>query len=680
MTALFDTADLPDDLSTIPQIDLTDDLTADPDHEPWFRLGAWTVSHRKNAAGIQDVVMRKCFLLDTATYLAIADRLGSIGNVIGSIGVPGGQVIYRGEQKSYAYRPFYQCDLHIATVPGLDDLMAGLEEEQSTEESADDDDLLVTLPTGDGGAKEVGEGDDDTDDDQVILGEPLVFTTETATAIDLLINPDLWLFLKLEEKQPASGLWWDPKRGQEVIRREWLEDGNLLAVEIRREYLLKYLKARQKALVVGHYRHLHYEGPSAEARGAFVARNVEIKNKSGAKATIHSWQDSTSGVSHAPFLRRALHLWFNIDPPPLAIDTAFDEIPDFDISQYALDTSSGPVAPGRFSHGGVPQGTVFTGVSGDFLESTYFQQDVLVKYQSASGFSIDDNGSVHCQSYWGLSRSTQRHGNELISTYIGDFAEGVPYHEWAHWRQYAVPPPSIATLNALNAEQTIPDAVNGLVDDLRRMNEAVSAFATRCAGTLVDAVWTGSLDSLSGRQLKWIYPSTAHDQEFITRATLLATLVLDALSEKLGRTLLMTFGPELHLSFDGKKKSLGSRNLVQRLMLVAAVIEQIRPASVEIADQVVWAETGKGCGDSDLQRELNAINAAVRQEFAPLAFLYDLRNFGGLAHAPSRARFSKTAMTLGFAGKDWHRKDYLMLISLVAGAVQAISGRLEAAG
>jgi len=66
-----------------------------------------------------------------------------------------------------------------------------------------------------------------------------------------------------------------------------------------------------------------------------------------------------------------------------------------------------------------------------------------MKYQGSSGFNIMDDGSVRYLGYWGLDRSTSRIGNELLSTYIGDFAEGVPFEEWPHWKQYAVEPPSL---------------------------------------------------------------------------------------------------------------------------------------------------------------------------------------------------------------------------------------------
>lgn len=66
------------------------------------------------------------------------------------------------------------------------------------------------------------------------------------------------------------------------------------------------------------------------------------------------------------------------------------------------------------------------------MDRVYFRQEVLMKYEAASGFEVKDDGSVSCYHYWGLARSTARLGNELCSTAIGDFAEGVPFEEWLH--------------------------------------------------------------------------------------------------------------------------------------------------------------------------------------------------------------------------------------------------------
>ena len=94
-----------------------------------------------------------------------------------------------------------------------------------------------------------------------VVGEPLVFAHHTTSGTRLLINPDLWLFFELEEKTAGNGIWWDPQRGVDAIVQCATEQDNLLVVDIRVDYLLKYLKARQMSLIVAHYRHLHLFDP-----------------------------------------------------------------------------------------------------------------------------------------------------------------------------------------------------------------------------------------------------------------------------------------------------------------------------------------------------------------------------------------------------------------------------------
>ena len=203
--------------------------------------------------------------------------------------------------------------------------------------------------------------------------------------------------------------------------------------------------------------------------------------------------------------------------------------PSFDAYSFTLLTRRGPVAPARWAHFRETKGRSFEGVACDFMDFVYFRQEVLTKYEGASGFDVDDNGSVSHHPYWSLARSTMRIGNELLATAIGDFAEGVPFEEWPHWKQYAVEPPSPQTISALGQEQSVPDAVISLVKELRILNDSFAAMGISLGVANLGSLWGGSLDSLAGRQLKWVYPATADDDEFLKRATLVSTLFIEAL-------------------------------------------------------------------------------------------------------------------------------------------------------
>ncbi len=570
------------------------------------------------------MVSRQTFLLTPPSFGEIFDSLESVGNAIGNLGKPSGYVAQKGKRKQYGYAPFHRFELPFTSA----------------------------------------------------LAEPLVFVRFSTSGAQLFVNPDLWLFSELEEKTPNSGIRWDPRRGVEALRRRLIGHGNLEIVEIRTDYLLKYLQARQLSLIVGHYRHLHLFSPSPSTIGMFVEGELTLGSpEQAAKAVLQNW--GLRNDIAEPFLQRRLHLWFQIQPPPIDIEDPWADQPSFDPYTFTLPTRGGPVAPARWKHFRRSDGRSFEGGLCDFMGRVYFRQEVLTKYEGASGFDVADDGSVSCRDYWGLVRSTSRLGNELLASAIGDFAEGVPFEEWPHWKQYAVEPPSPETAAALREEQTVAAAVNSVVQALGELNSAFSAMALSLGAAIPDALWRGSLDSLAGRQLKWVYPTAADDDEFLKRATLTSTLVLDALEPVSLRGLLAAVNEKLHMNDEAPPRPLGSRNLLQRVTLIAALVEDFRPDMVTIPMLVMQAEGRSKAGESDLQAELETLYRRLREEFAPLAFLYDLRTHGGLAHHPDITKAAAAAVKLGLPGKNWHRTDYLCLLSLVANSVLRISGHLR---
>ena len=136
----------------------------------------------------------------------------------------------------------------------------------------------------------------------------------------------------------------------------------------------------------------------------------------------------------------------------------------------------------------------------------------------------------------------------------------------------------------------------------------------------------------------------------------------------------------MHESFDNPGKTLGSRKLLQRTTLVAALIETLQAKWDELPSLVQIAE-GKSTGqvDTDLQSELRALNTRIHEEFSPLAFLYDLRTHGGLAHPPNKGEAAIAAGKLGLPKGQWHRTDYLALLKLVADSFARIAAHFEAA-
>jgi hypothetical protein len=625
---IFDRDDVPSHVLNIHELDLSGDFFAERVKGPWFRLGAHTVQERRDQRGVEEAVSRQSVLLDPEGFAEVFDKLGAVGNVFHSIGKPGGVVLESGGTRDYAYTPFYQFEFPFTSA----------------------------------------------------IAEPLVFLHPDTRGVEFFIGPDLWMYFELEERAPGSGLWWDPRRGVDVLVKRVLDDGRLKIVEIRADYLLKYLRARQMSLVVGHYRHLHFFNPPAVAVAAFVEGDVVLGSAGqGAKAILQNWGLRKDFPGTNQFLQRRLHLWLEIKAPQLDINDPWDERPSFDPYSFTLPTSAGPVAPARWQHVRSGEGRRFEGGACDFMDRIYFRQEVLTKYEGAAGFDVKDDGSVSCQHYWGLVRSTSRIGNELLSTAIGDFAEGVPFEEWPHWKQYAVEPPSTDSVKALVQEPEIPEVVNSIVTALEQVNAVFANLASAAGVALADPPWQGSLDSLAARQLKWVYPATADEDEFLKRATLASTLVLDGLQPSTMRVLAQAFGSGLHQSFEKNPQALGSRTLLQRVTLIARIVERLEPNLNELPILVRQAEGKATNASQDLQVELEGIFNQVRDDFAALAFLYDLRTSGGLAHPPSKEAVAAAAANLGLPKENWHRTDFLSLLKRIAESLDRISVHFEAA-
>jgi hypothetical protein len=615
---------LPGNFFDVAEVDFSSDIFSDWATDSWFRLGGWTIKSHRSRESIEDVVFRQSLLLQRGDFARVYDRLEWIGNVLSGIGKPGGSVLGSGESSQYRYFPFHQFNFSFTGV----------------------------------------------------VGEPLVFLRSDTSGDRLVINPDLCFFLELEQRNLGSGIWWDPRRGADVLLRRIIADGALEIVEIRKDYLLKYLQARQMSLLVGHYRHLNLFNPDGTTLDRFVTGDFTVGGQEeGAKALVQS-AFRKDLPSLAPFLQRRLHLWFEVQPPEIDAEDPWRDQPSFDTYKFTLPTGAGPVAPARFRDLGTTE-RAFDGEVCEFLEQVYFRQEVLTKYEGAAGFDIADDGSVSCHNYWGLNRSTSRIGNELLATAIGDFAEGLPFEEWPHWKQYAVEPVSLETMESLRQEQTVPAAVRSVFNALDNLNRAFLDLADSLGVVVENDLWCGSLESLAGRQLRWVYPSSADDDEFLKRATLASTLVIEALDPAQIRKVINGFGTPLHMNFETPPRPLGSRNLLQRLTLTAVLVEKICPPTNEIPLLVQQAESKAKSEDPDLQAELQKAFQLVREEFAPLAFLYDLRTFGGLAHTPNKARAAAAAAQLGLPEENWHRTDYLRLLNQVSECLVKIAEHFE---
>jgi len=503
--------------------------------------------------------------------------------------------------------------------------------------------------------------------------EPLVSERVGERSSVFLINADLCLHLGLEETNSGSSVWVESRTGTEVLRQRSSAD-TFRVVEIQRNYLLRYLRDRRRALVVGHYADARVDRPTPEERALFVPGRVELERARPYRAKVFVISAPLHGALSRRFdgaLHRQMHLWFCISPPALDTARTWQEQPTFDVHAFILPTHDGDVAPERFkvsANFDLP----FAGVDGDFMARVFFRQEVIERYQDSSTFSVADNGAIHCGSFWGLYRSTRLHGNEYISTAIGDFGQGVPYNEWQHWQRYAIPPPGRASLGVAASEPPIATGVTELVEALEELNGAFG-IANFDAGLDGGRLWDGDIDSVAGHRLKRYYRGEAADDAFLERATLIATLVTEEIRAAAIRPFLQHFGSNLHLSFANQPTTLQSRALLQRMALVIAIQGALRPDRTEMPSLVRRAEGADQSGEPEIRRELGNLFATVRTTFSPLAFIYDLRNVAGIAHRPDLARVGEIVQQLGLPREHWRRSDFLRLLTTVTNCVSSIA-------
>src|SRR5690606_38201055 len=130
---------------------------------------------------------------------------------------------------------------------------------------------------------------------------------------------------------------------------------------------------------------------------------------------------------------------------------------------------------------------------------------------------------------------------------------------------------------------------------LCNMNDAVCDRATALGLHDIGDMWRGSLDSLAARQMKWVYPLGDGDDQFLNRATLTSTFVVDEIVPKRLREVLAAFGTNLHLKDPSASGSgtLGSRNLLQRLALVSVLLDRLDCSPDELPTYVRQAEAVK---------------------------------------------------------------------------------------
>ncbi|HIA53554.1 MAG TPA: hypothetical protein EYN91_15925 [Candidatus Melainabacteria bacterium] len=505
--------------------------------------------------------------------------------------------------------------------------------------------------------------------------EPVVFAMKEKGRMDLFINPDISLLFRLEKVQDDHDSWYDPHNGKEVLRKEVI-NGNEVAFEIRCSYLARYLTIRQMALIVGCFRSLEVLDPSESVIHKVETGKVALGSASeGSKALVESFANVRSNRRDQAIAKRWLNLWFEIEPKEVDVDDPLSDEPGFDIFSMTLPTRSGNIAPGRFTDFKGKKKGNFKGCDGSDMETVYFSQEVLHKYQETVGFEVDNEGNVFCRREWGLSGSTQLIGNELVCTWIGDFATGVLIEEWPHWKQYSVVPPSADTMSIVANEIPLPKLIKALCDALCSLNRDIKGFSEAFGILDCEPFWQGSEDSIIAKQLKWVYPNSYGDEQFVKRMTFLSNLVTEEFQSNPITAVLSKF--ESRLTQKDKKTMTSPRNLLLRMTLIAALIEKFDCSNSEVADLIMDMERFQEKKEVSLEEDLKKLYLDIYDKFSVLAFLHDFRNFAEIAHKACEGKAREAAVKLGLPTSGWKRRNFIDVVSKITERANEIGTILE---
>jgi hypothetical protein len=77
-----------------------------------------------------------------------------------------------------------------------------------------------------------------------------------------------------------------------------------------------------------------------------------------------------------------------------------------------------------------------------FLDSVYFKEEVLKKYEGDRNFQIGDDGTVQSEPEWSTFRGFDRVAGIICAT-LGDLGECIPDEELEHWKLYNVHPDEV---------------------------------------------------------------------------------------------------------------------------------------------------------------------------------------------------------------------------------------------
>lgn len=464
----------------------------------------------------------------------------------------------------------------------------------------------------------------------IVREDPTGFVTFTP-------RQDFVMFYSLFDRiDEPNRIWDDHMRGvSDVIKFE--RDETLSKIRIMKSYILDYLFARKKALLIGYY--FGVVVPTQDRIPDGFRKKVKFDIKNG-KARVLIVKNVTLGEK----LVARMDMFKVVIPPQKKILGFYGTLAE--APKVTLKTSLGSLEMKKVGH-----------ATGDFLTYTYFNSEVLKKYENDRRYRIDDNGGVHYPGVWGIFRGIQRLGDEVIAAHIGDVAEGLPYHEWSYWASHNINPLSIEEHRELRKIEPVQQLLNALISEVESFNGKMYFFLKRRGLQVSEPLFKFRTDEQKEeivRELKKTFARRTTRSEFLNRIVELYKLLIDSLNIRLLSSLIDTY--DASAKFDDQRQPKGSLKLLLTSLEFRAIERECKASGLteeEAASKILeyyncLQQSSFQAKEDFLLREVQQKTNILRETFGVLFALYALRSKAGGAHLGTDTEFKQTMRSLGF--------------------------------
>jgi len=185
-----------------------------------------------------------------------------------------------------------------------------------------------------------------------------------------------------------------------------------------------------------------------------------------------------------------------------------------------------------------------------FLESVYFKEEVLKKYESNKDFSVGDHGTVLFGYRWGLFRGVYRVAKGYIAANLGDLGEGLPDKELEHWKQYNVSQSKIPIGERyFDFRDTIRRMIHFMNQSNKRVENHIKKFYFDVKLRDVQLFDLTHMESTLNHVKKVIDKKTTVD-EFQARIIFLNILLLESINTELIKKIFTAINKDLCYSYE----------------------------------------------------------------------------------------------------------------------------------